>query len=210
MGSVDSCLRFEGCPQQKIEVGGAVCHCHQSPMDIRNFFGKRRRSSYEGHDTLTEERIRSLCSDIADDLNRWKEPETRRLFVPRKFVPVYTTHPVRLADDMPLLPEFLALWKKMWKYGFALYGFELYLQPDGRVALLNFEKTCFRQTNPELPSLFQYPFPLLDTEDKNSFYFKHPCFPPKFVDFLVGPEGGWEAQLKRIGALQYKSYLSKV
>jgi hypothetical protein len=192
-------------------------------MDIRSFFGKcgrptphilritRRGDS--GQDLTTQKRIHRLCFQLADELNRWKDEGARRLFVPEPLTPttssylvsgIYTTHPVRLADDLSLLPEFIALWKKMWYYGFALYDFELYRQPDGRIAVLNFEKTCFRQTNPDAP-MFTYPFRLQEGEDKDRFYFQHPCFPPNFLDFLVGPEDGLRAQMKRVATLKYKS-----
>ncbi len=172
------------------------------------------------HDLFTTKRIHTLCAKLAEELNRWKEEGARRLFVPHPILTscsansylvtgVYTTHPVRLADELSLLPEFIALWKKMWNYGFALYDFELYLQPDGRIALVNFEKTCFRQTNPDLP-LFTYPFCLPEEEDKNIFYFKHPCFPPNFLDFLIGPEDGLRAQMKRLMALRNKSSVGDI
>jgi hypothetical protein len=193
-------------------------------MDIRSFFGKCNRTSARGvlrivkrgeggNDLTTQKRIHRLCWQLAEELNRWKEEDTRRLYVPEPITPtpssylvvgVFVTHPVRLADELHLLPEFLALWKKMWSYGFALYDFELYRQPDGRIALLNFEKTCFRQTNPDLP-MFHYPFLLQEGEDKDRFYFQHPCFPPHFLDFLVGVEDGLRAQMKRVAALRYKT-----
>lgn len=162
-----------------------------------------------GLDFSSQMRIHRLCHQILTEAGG-------RFFVPAllpndtfdimcteyRMERIDTSRPVTLAHDYSLLPEFIALWKKMWYHGFALYDFELYQQPDGRIALIDFDKTCFRQTNP-LMALFKYPFQVFEGENLNHFYFKHPCFPYVFLEELVGSEGGIEAQLKRLAALPY-------
>jgi hypothetical protein len=67
----------------------------------------------------------------------------------------------------------------MWSLGFALYDFELYKQPDGRVVVLDFDATGFRMMNGSES---------VQIQGKNiapSDFFLHPCFPPDFEKYLV-------------------------
>jgi hypothetical protein len=67
-----------------------------------------------------------------------------------------------------LVSELASLWKALYKKGYMAWDFELYLQPDGRVAMVDFDK--FK---------------------KGSYvtgFFIHPCFPRGFAD-IVGPQG---------------------
>lgn len=167
-----------------------------------------------GHDAITQMRIHRLCYDILS-----KQEKQSSFFVPAllsenglddsyaeyRMECVDTRNPVTLSDKAmaALLPEFIAFWKKMWYLGFALYDFELYQEPDGRIAILDFDKTCFRQTNSQIPELFTIPFRVSGSQKKNHFFFKHPCFPLTFLESLVGPEGDIEAQLRRVADLPY-------
>ncbi len=165
--------------------------------------GKRKAV---GLDILTQTRIHALC------LACLSEPGfTGKLFAPELQGPlnryrmrrVDTSNPISLLENPHLLPEVCNLWKLMWRNGFALYDFELYLQPDGRVVILDFDKTCFRQTNPALVNMVQFPFKVGEAKNLNHLYFKHPCFPLNFLEMLVGSEGSIEEQIKRVSALPY-------
>lgn len=67
-----------------------------------------------------------------------------------------------------LVSELASLWKALYKKGYMAWDFELYLQPDGRVAMVDFDKF---KTGPYWTG-----------------FFIHPCFPRGFAD-IVGPQG---------------------
>jgi hypothetical protein len=64
-----------------------------------------------------------------------------------------------------LVSEVARLWKALYKKGYMAWDFELYLQPDGRVAIVDFDK--FKKG------------PL-----DNSFFI-HPCFPRGFAHMVL-------------------------
>lgn len=159
------------------------------------------------HDSITQKRIHRLCRQITAEANG-------KIFVPSLIIGakqddycmerVDTTDPVTLVEDSSLLLEFASLWKIMWYYGFALLDFELYRQPDGRIALIDFDKTCFRQTaNQECIITFTFTLDIL--RKTNDYFFSYPCFPPNFLDYLVGNEGERFEKYSRLAALPYRA-----
>jgi hypothetical protein len=159
-----------------------------------------------GHDVITQKRIHRLCRQFAAEVNG-------KIFVPALITGltqedycmerIDTTDPVSLVEDIPLLLEFISLWKMLWYYGFALLDFELYRQPDGRVALIDFDKTCFRQTNDQ-ECIITFTFTLDPLKRTNDYFFSYPCFPPHFLDYLVGNEGERFEKYSRLSALPYR------
>ena len=67
-----------------------------------------------------------------------------------------------------LVSELASLWKALYKKGYMAWDFELYLQPDGRVAMVDFDKF---KTGPYWTG-----------------FFIHPCFPRGFADIIFGPQ----------------------
>lgn len=68
-----------------------------------------------------------------------------------------------------LVSELSRLWKALYKKGYMAWDFELYLQPDGRVAMVDFDK--------------------FKTESSATGFFIHPCFPRGFADMIFRPQG---------------------
>ena len=62
-----------------------------------------------------------------------------------------------------LVSELAMLWKALYKKGYMAWDFELYLQPDGRVAMVDFDK--FKK-------------------EMSEQCFTHPCFPRGFKDMV--------------------------
>lgn len=158
------------------------------------------------HDTTTHLRIHTLCKKVVDELF----PTLNIFFVPT-LVPsssypciyeeVELHEPTDLHQYPQFLPEFCRIWKKMWYFGFALSEIKFYKQSDGRIALLDFSKTYFRQTNPELKSLFHRPA-WCQNQRVTEGYFKDPSLTIWFLDELVG-EGSEAEQYSRVAALPY-------
>jgi len=71
-----------------------------------------------------------------------------------------------------LVSELATLWRALYKKGYIAWDFELYLQPDGRVAMVDFDK--FKKAS------------VAGLEDE---LFVHPCFPRGFKDIVLYTEG---------------------
>jgi len=65
-----------------------------------------------------------------------------------------------------LVSELARLWRALYKKGYMAWDFELYLQPDGRVAMVDFDK--FKKA----------------AELEESFFI-HPCFPRGFYSLVM-------------------------
>jgi hypothetical protein len=152
---------------------------------------QKRRSS--GHDIVTQRRIHGLAYTVAESLN------LDCLFIPRvssnvgiyemEFIDtskvIYLGDPVNSTGRMDMELRSLVheevkdLWLALWERGFAAWDFELFLQPDGRVALIDFDKFGFRQTGPIdvilLPNLG------IKTAFTLTTFFQNACFPPRFL-----------------------------
>lgn len=127
--------------------------------------------------TQTQKRIHRLC---ARALRRSPEP-LYFLWIPAledPLAPSYTMERVdtscplysdSIASESILVRELVIAWKAFWAAGFAAWDFELYLQSDGTVALLDFDNFRFRVEGESLP-----PPP----------FFEHSCFPPHFREML--------------------------
>ena len=155
---------------------------------------QKRRSS--GHDIVTQRRIHGLAHTVAESLG------LDCLFIPRvssnagiyemEFIDttrvIYLGDPVNSVGKMDIElrslvhEEIKDLWLARWERGFAAWDFELFLQPDGRVALIDFDKFGFRQTSGSrsmdvilLPNLG------IKTAFTQITFFQNACFPPRFL-----------------------------
>lgn len=115
-----------------------------------------------------------------------------------------TSTPIPISEQHPeIFYEFLDLWKKAWMYGFGLLDFELYRQPNGTVAMIDFDKTAFRITEGCVENQFKLPFTYDPSRTSNSVYFAYPCFPANFLEELVGDHGTLEEKYKRLADMPY-------
>jgi hypothetical protein len=72
-------------------------------------------------------------------------------------------------DRASLTFELASLWKALYKKGYIALDFELYLQPDGRVIIVDFDK-------------FKKHISGTVVEDG---FFIHPCFPRGFKSLVL-------------------------
>lgn len=134
------------------------------------------------HDSLTQSRIHALLHKVINELS------SQYFRVPQEQQPYSTEYRLSFAlmerffdeDYNRVCYEFVSIWRQMWYYGFALYDFKLYYQPDGFIYITNLEHCGFRMT--EGPNLFAFPM----TIESETTLFEHPCFPKNFLPRLLG------------------------
>lgn len=77
--------------------------------------------------------------------------------------------------------ELVRFWRQMWERGYAPWDFELYVQRDGSVVLLDFDKFG-RRTDDN--SMVQMPYRVSVPPER---FFTHICFPPGFSERGANP-----------------------
>jgi hypothetical protein len=126
----------------------------------------------------TQKRIHRLCAKALLDLPEpihlirlpaLKDPNTPSYIMERIDIscPLYSES---IAFEPLLTKELVRVWKAFWAAGFAAWDFDLYLQSDGKVVLLDFDRFGFRMETDSLP-----PPP----------FFENSCFPPHFREMLI-------------------------
>ncbi len=153
---------------------------------LRTPFGvvKKAKRGSKAHDVLTQRRFHALAYKLL------QEGGYTILFTPELSAD-QTQYEMRLVDtrneiwlgtqpvsDSLLKMELLRFWKEMFGHGFALYDFELYQQPNGRVAILDFDSVGFHLTGAH--ERIEIPGKTIPPRE----YFVHPCFPPDFEEKL--------------------------
>lgn len=141
-----------------------------------------RKKVYAGNPVEFQRRLHRLSQTILRDDNNFTILRTPHLYEHQDYwmEHVDVRYPVYLGDSdstsilssiypsllNPLTQELKRYWIQMWDHGYSPYGFELYVQPDGSVVLLDFDTYGSRtqETRPVFPEHF----------------FQHPCFPPDF------------------------------
>lgn len=141
--------------------------------------GKRRSKT---HDTVAQRRIHSFIEEILNEPRYMvlKTPALSNDLLKYEMEYVNTAEPVWIPNDGALIRELVWLWEEMWKKGFALYDFELYLQPDNTVVILDFDATGLRIQNNDEVSV-TIPGKNVNPSD----FFRHISFPPDFEKYLV-------------------------
>jgi hypothetical protein len=165
--------------------------------DLGETVKKIQKRKSMGHDIITQKRLHHLTERLIDELN------LKTLRVPHVFMKnpneyemskvntdkiIYPGNPNHGYPADPELLEKISkeltiLWLELYKSGFAAWDFELFLQPDGSVVLLDFDKFGFRMTSGPVSILMpssrhgDNPFNL-------EYFFINPCFPHDFVDRL--------------------------
>jgi hypothetical protein len=153
---------------------------------FRTPFGvvKEARRNSHAHDVITQRRIHALALRVLE------RGDYSVLFVPKlsddqtkyEMELINTTRPIWLGTlsnfDTRLVQEVVQFWKDMFNEGFALLDFELYEQPNGRVALIDFDSTGFHMTGPD--EHIHIPGKQIPPAQ----FFVHPCFTPDFEQRL--------------------------
>uniref|UniRef100_A0A6C0KP71 Uncharacterized protein n=1 Tax=viral metagenome TaxID=1070528 RepID=A0A6C0KP71_9ZZZZ len=157
----------------------------------------RKKLKKQQNPTLTlqeQKNIHNIAESITKQLHILKVP---KLYIDFLYPAYYlmekvdTEEPIWLGDPLvysqynskflkDLKKELHTFWQSMWNYGYAAWDFELYLQPDDRVILLDFDKFGKRLlTNPSLtdPSVYM-PLQIMTANN----FFDHMCFPHGFTD----------------------------
>ena len=153
---------------------------------LRTPFGvvKKAKRGSNAHDVLTQRRFHALAYKILS------EGGYTILFTPQ-LSDDQTIYEMRLIDgrdpiwlgqqpvqDSLLKTEVIRFWKEMYAHGFALYDFELYQQPSGLVAILDYDSVGFHMTG----SNEKIVIPGKTVSPRE--YFIHPCFSPDFEEKL--------------------------
>jgi hypothetical protein len=114
------------------------------------------------------------------------EYEMQRISTQKIIYPGAPNHGELLRSDEfeQLVTELSMLWIALWNRGFAAWDYELFLQPDGRIALIDFDKFGFHMTSGPVSMIL----PLRGPGHKESYnlryFFQNPCFPHDFVERL--------------------------
>lgn len=153
----------------------------------------------KSHDILTQKRIHHLLSRVINELDckYFKVPKLVKSDYSAEMInndTEYCTEIINTHNSIYIgmlsknenyneyLNELCSIWKTMWYQGFALYDFDLYMQRDGTIYIMDFGKTGFRMTTG--PTLFSFPFEFQNQE----YFFEHPCFPNSFMKRLFGAD----------------------
>jgi hypothetical protein len=154
-----------------------------------------------GHDVHTQKRIHHLAETLVEELN------LQLLFVPHIYLDIHDgyemarvdtsriiypgdpNHSTQISEElsMSLCQDLVLLWIALFQRGFAAWDYELYLQPDGKIALLDFDKFGFCMTSGpvsiQLPQIKQDSETHVCVPDLH-YFFQNPCFPYDFISRL--------------------------
>ena len=147
-----------------------------------------------GHDILTQKRIHTYAASLLQDLKLQKlyipfvnnmnptEYEMQKISTEKIIYPGAPNHGKVLPHDEfeKLLNELAVFWVYLYTNGFAAWDYELFLQPDGRVALIDFDKFGFRMTSGPV----SITMPCRGPGFSLNYFFQNPCFPHDFVERL--------------------------
>lgn len=151
-----------------------------------------------GHDVITQRRIHHLAQTLIDEL------DLKILRVPRVFVDSHQTYEMEWVNTQKIIypgadqfttpiladlyenlcQELTRFWIALFRRGFAAWDYELFLQPDGTVVLLDFDKFGFRMTSGPDSILLPIGSRCRICHPPLASFFRNPCFPPDFVDRL--------------------------
>jgi hypothetical protein len=152
---------------------------------LRTPFGvmKKAKRGSPAHDVLTQRRFHALAYKLLrNDYIVLYTPELSDDETKYEMRLIDGRHPIWLGSqpisDSLLKTELIRFWKEMFSHGFALYDFELYQQPNGRVAMIDFDSVGFHLTGSN--ERIEIPGKTISPRE----YFVHPCFPPDFEEKL--------------------------
>lgn len=174
---------------------------------------KKRRRGARG---LSEEEQRALhqtISEILIDDNNYDRLRVPLLNEPCPEFPeeqywmekIRTDRPIFLGDpdsrtacSLNLLEdlerELPRFWRTLWNHprgGWAAWDFELYLQPNGRVHMIDFDKFCRRSALNAAEAPYYSETPLAPV-----IFFETACFQPRFRDAVGGEILNWDTMFQ--------------
>lgn len=167
--------------------------------DLGSTVKKIQKRGSLGHDVLTQKRIHTLTEKLLGELHTTvlKTPSiVQENFIEYEMAKIDTSNIIYLGDPNHgypldfikrgiLIQELALFWKTLFEAGFAAWDFELFLQSDGTVMMLDFDKFGFRMTSGPLsihmPSSRRNE---LGQRERLEFFFHNPCFPHDFVERL--------------------------
>ncbi len=154
-----------------------------------------------GHDIITQKRIHNLTERLTSEL-KLKILRTPHVLMENQneyeMTKIDTSNVIYLGDPNHgtelseqwremITQDLVVLWIELFKSGFAAWDFELFLQPDGTVMLIDFDKFGFRMTSGPvsilLPQTKRGSEKHTYTAD-TKYFFQNPCFPHDFVERL--------------------------
>jgi hypothetical protein len=154
-----------------------------------------------GHDVITQRRIHNAAQQAVSTigLKILRVPRLENSNPTQYEMELIDTHRIIYPGDpnhgTSLAPEFYEVlcreltdfWICMYMMGFAAWDYELFLQKDGTVVLLDFDKFGFRMTSG--PVSIHLPEVKRGSETRGcmpdlGFFFQNPCFPHDFVERL--------------------------
>jgi hypothetical protein len=167
---------------------------YETPYGIKKI--QKRRSA--GHDILTQKRIHRITEVTVYELKLQKlfvpslnlengdEYEMQRISTQKIIYPGAPNHGELLRSDEfeQLVTELSMLWIALWNRGFAAWDYELFLQPDGRIALIDFDKFGFHMTSGPVSTILPLKRPGYTESYSLRYFFQNPCFPHDFVERL--------------------------
>ena len=108
------------------------------------------------------------------------DPHTSRYRMRR----IRTNSPLYLGiETNTIASEVTLLWKELWALGYAAWDFELYLQPDGTVMIIDFDRFGIKIQDQQRNLSIQEQIHLPITIPSGTF-FNHVCFPSEFENRL--------------------------
>ncbi len=154
-----------------------------------------------GHDVITQKRIHNTAQQVINRLG------LKMLRVPRLQLGNATQYEMELINTHNIIypgspnhgtaippeqfdtlcRELTDFWIALFQMGFAAWDYELFLQKDGSVMLLDFDKFGFRMTSGPVSILLPQTKRGSDTHvyvPDLKYFFQNPCFPCDFVDRL--------------------------
>lgn len=176
---------------------GSSSYLHETEFGVMKV-AKRQAT---GHDIQTQKRLHDLAYRLTNELNlkllrvpalnseELRQYEMKKISTESILFLGDRLHGTPVTEEFAtqLSEELACLWTALWKNGFAAWDFELFLQPDGTVSMVDFDKFGFRMTSGPVP--IRLPFTREDSETQRytnnlQYFFQTPCFPRSFVNRL--------------------------
>ena len=159
---------------------------------------KSRRGFTEGLSIFKQKQIHNLSYNLLEknDFKIIRVPKMVSSVIAYKMETIDTSRPLFLGDSdscanypsrmiEDIVSELVVFWELLWDEGYAAWDFELFVQPDGSVAMIDFDRFGVRRVKQhEQPYLEEYQF------------FQHACFLPQFQN-LLRPEFRTQGWLSR-------------
>lgn len=162
---------------------------------------KIQKKNSLGHDIQTQKRIHHFAARLVEELNlqvirvpnvnlaNLNAYEMERISTEKIIYLGDPNHGHPITDKLyeQICNDLAILWGHLFDGGFAAWDYELFLQPDGTVALIDFDKFGFHMTTGPvsilLPQTKRGSRSLCCVPDLR-YFFQNPCFPHDFVDRL--------------------------